>query len=418
MKIQAILVMKNDFTKLDFTLSNFCKHNPDIPVLVLNAGGESPEQITKKYHSVNLKHCEDLWAKPSFGPKFADYFFEYGLNENFTHTILLETDVLTNQKITKLPLYDISGCLNYGGSHQIYEFLGIKDDHFHTGCGGTIFSLNYFKKIKENNYNIFQTVYEKYPNEYFMDLMLTLAARVNGLTFGDWEEVSNVTGHLKKINDTYQLASCNYSATMVHHYKVNDFKKVFFDCGTHIGEGLEHFVKILNFDQNWIVYTFEANPHTYDQFKNTKKDFIEKYNIQHHNKAVYTYDGEIEINEETPPNEENIGAGSSVLSLDEWNPQDATVKGWFKTKSKVSCFDFSKILKKFQGFDVYVKMDIEGAEYDILEHLIETNTLSIIKYLFVEFHSNYFFDKEKAKQRENNILNKIKEQKINFYEWH
>lgn len=220
MKIQAFLVMKNDFTKLDFTLSNFCKHNPDIPVLVMNAGGDSPEYITNKYSSVKLKHCEDLWANPSFSPKFAEYFFEYGLNHEYTHTILLETDVLTNRKITKTPQYDISGAFNYGASNQIYEYLKIDKDHLHTGCGGTIFSYNYFKTIKENNFNIFKDLFEKFPKEYYMDLMLTLAARVNNVSFGVWEELSNVTGHYKKINDTWTPVPCDYNATMIHHYKV------------------------------------------------------------------------------------------------------------------------------------------------------------------------------------------------------
>jgi len=212
--------MKDDFKRLDFTLEHFLKYNPEIPVLVLNAGGNSPEEIIKKYPTVSLSHCEDLWAKPSFSPKFADYFFQFGLNENFTHTILLETDVLTNNKITIEPKYDISGCLNYGGSSKIYDFLNITDNCFHTGCGGTIFKYNYFKTIKNGDFEFFKRMFDKFPNDYYMDLMLTLAARVNGLTYGDWDEMSNVTGHLKNINGTFRLVNCNFYSTMVHHFKV------------------------------------------------------------------------------------------------------------------------------------------------------------------------------------------------------
>lgn len=217
MKIQAFLAMKNDFKRLDFTLEKFCYYNPDIPVLVMNAGGNSPEKITQKYNNVSVSHCEDLWVTPSFGPKFADYFFNFGLNEKFTHTILLETDVLTNDKIKIPPKYDVAGCLNYGGSMEIYKHLNILDDLYHTGCGGTIFSYRYFKTIRENNFNFFKEMYEKFPKDYYMDLMLTLAARVHGLSHGHWEEVSNVTGH---INENKQFVNCNFYATMVHHFKV------------------------------------------------------------------------------------------------------------------------------------------------------------------------------------------------------
>ena len=106
MKIQAILFMCNDFARAKFTLENFRKHNPEIPIRVVNSGGESPESSLSHIPGIEFVDAENLWHKKtyngqgSFGPRFADYFFDFGLNNNFTHTILLETDVLTNRTIT------------------------------------------------------------------------------------------------------------------------------------------------------------------------------------------------------------------------------------------------------------------------------------------------------------------------------
>jgi FkbM family methyltransferase len=55
---------------------------------------------------------------------------------------------------------------------------------------------------------------------------------------------------------------------------------------------------------------------------------------------------------------------------------------------KVKCFDFSKFLtENFTISDnVLVKMNIEGAEYDVLEHLLKEGTIILIKELFVQWH--------------------------------
>jgi hypothetical protein len=228
MKLQAIIFMCNDFKRLDFTLEGFTKHNPDIPVLVVNSGGNPPNEITDKYSSVTLNNAPNLWHKQnhsgpgSFGPQYYDYLFEYGLNENFTHTIFLETDVQTNGKIVHEPLYDLSGPLGGNGAAEdfLYTYYNIPEPRLHTGCGGTAFSLNYFKTIKEKNYDFFQKAFDKMSRHYFMDMITTFAARRAGLTFGDWDAVSNHEYTHKKIQGNYVRVPCDYTASLVHNIKV------------------------------------------------------------------------------------------------------------------------------------------------------------------------------------------------------
>lgn len=224
MKIQAIMFMCNDFTRAKFTLENFSKWNPEIPIRVINSGGECPKSYLSHIEKIEFINAPNLWHKKtlcgvgSFGPQYYDYLFDYGLNEEFSHTLFLETDVLTNRKITIEPKYDISGPNNPCGYNEniLYDFLNIADNRIHTGCGGTIFSLNYFKTIKKQDYGFFQEIFDKFPQNYFMDLISTLAARKNGLTFGHWEEVSNIPIHF--VNG--QFVSVDHSATLIHNFKV------------------------------------------------------------------------------------------------------------------------------------------------------------------------------------------------------
>jgi FkbM family methyltransferase len=72
----------------------------------------------------------------------------------------------------------------------------------------------------------------------------------------------------------------------------------------------------------------------------------------------------------------------------------------------VKLIDFAAWLKEHVRFEdtVIVSMDIEGAEYDLMEHLITTNAIMWINHLFVEFHSDLFVTREdEYKKREEKI---------------
>jgi hypothetical protein len=227
MKIQALLFMCNDFDRAKFTLDNFSKHNPDIPISVINSGGESPKKFLD--HNKNIIEFideEDLWhrrthcGRGGFGLKYIDVLFRYGLNSNFTHTLYLETDVLTNRQITIEPKYDLSGVfIECGPKEQIlWDYFNISDYRYHTGCGGTIFTTNFFNTISSDidKFNMFKKLYDLFPEHYYMDLILTLVARYSNLTYGHWEEISDIRAHMVGNN----FVGGNVSATLVHGYKI------------------------------------------------------------------------------------------------------------------------------------------------------------------------------------------------------
>ena len=41
-------------------------------------------------------------------------------------------------------------------------------------------------------------------------------------------------------------------------------RKIFIDCGTHLGMGFSKCAKIFNIDHNWEIFGFEANPYVFD----------------------------------------------------------------------------------------------------------------------------------------------------------
>jgi hypothetical protein len=223
MNIQTILFMCNDFERAFFTLHSFRRHHSNIPIRVINAGGKDPSKYLSSI-GVEVINTDNLWHKKthcgvgSFSPDFANHLFEYGLNPKYDYTLFLETDVLTNRTIKIKPKYHISGVTNPCGPKEsiLYTHLGITNNFLHTGCGGTIFSKEYFSHIHNTNFHFFTEMFIKYPENYFMDLILTLAARTAGLSFGYWEEVSNIPIHF--IGDKQYNA--NYNQTLVHNFKI------------------------------------------------------------------------------------------------------------------------------------------------------------------------------------------------------
>lgn len=228
MNIQAILFMCNDFARAKFTLENFSRWNPEIPIRIINSGGNSPRPHLEHIPNTEFIDAPNLWHKQtvcgigSFGPKYYDYLFEYGLNNQYTHTLLLETDVLTQRKIIKQPTYDISGITNFGGHESIYNFLNIDGHKLHSGCGGTLLSYNYFERIAsdKNIKDLFNILFDKFSEYYYMDFITTIIGRKAGCSLGNWSEVSETKSYHGIHMDKEYLVLPNPAATLIHNYKI------------------------------------------------------------------------------------------------------------------------------------------------------------------------------------------------------
>jgi hypothetical protein len=60
MKIQAILFMCNDFARARFTLENFNKWNPEVPIRVINSGGDCPKPYLEHITNIEFVNAPNL----------------------------------------------------------------------------------------------------------------------------------------------------------------------------------------------------------------------------------------------------------------------------------------------------------------------------------------------------------------------
>lgn len=197
-------------------------------------------------------------------------------------------------------------------------------------------------------------------------------------------------------------------------------KNIYIDCGTHLGQGLLEFYKMFKMDPTWDIYTFEPNPYTLQLFVQYNQNFITYNNIKYYNNAVSTHYDTVTFNIDNRPGEGPIGMGSSIMSLDTWNPTAGTNSENFNMTVEVDCINLREFVETFSKEDnIIIKLDIEGAEYDILEDFIQHNTLDYINHLYVEFHSNMFTNNDEFQNREDEILKVLASKKhLNFTKWH
>ena len=160
-------------------------------------------------------------------------------------------------------------------------------------------------------------------------------------------------------------------------------KKYFINCGGHDGCSARWFRDKIDKDSEYFIYTFEPDP----RFKGCYGD-LKKHKF--YRKAVWIKDGRINFYLSIVP----LANGSSLVkekrtgNLDKENP------------IRVRCIDFSMWIKKtFEKEDyIFLKLDIEGAEYEVLEKMMKDGTLSYIDKLIISFHYNKIGIKDVAKK--------------------
>ena len=171
--------------------------------------------------------------------------------------------------------------------------------------------------------------------------------------------------------------------------------KYFIDLGGHDGCSIRKFKKVYDTNDEYSCITFEANKIYSKYYSNLKNHILI-------DKAAYIYDGKIEMNMDR----NHGGFGSSIIK----EKNDRT-PGQLDRKNPdlVDCINFSQWIKNnFNEKDyILVKMDIEGSEYDILEKMIEDDTIKYINKLYIEWH-NKKLNIENINQRHNLLLKNLK----------
>jgi FkbM family methyltransferase len=144
---------------------------------------------------------------------------------------------------------------------------------------------------------------------------------------------------------------------------------IYIDCGAYDGDTILPFVKTYTPQK---IFAFEANPYLINKLQQNVKHLP----VEIIQKAVWIENGKQEFAIDKHQNP----FGSTLIKekTNTWHNENPKVI--------VETIDFSSFLKQFIGQEVYVKIDIEGAEFAVMEKLIRDRTDAIITKLNIEFH--------------------------------
>lgn len=144
-------------------------------------------------------------------------------------------------------------------------------------------------------------------------------------------------------------------------------KKVFVDCGGHQATSVKMFIEKYPQSSEYEIHSFEANWKYNDYFQ----PYIDSGRINYESAAVWIEDGT-----------------TSFYMMNNASSAISKFHGDESRRQFVKCFDFSKWLS--DNFDredfIVLKMDIEGAEYEVLQKMIDDGTIDMIDRLYIDLH--------------------------------
>lgn len=192
-------------------------------------------------------------------------------------------------------------------------------------------------------------------------------------------------------------------------------RKIYLDCGANNLQGFKKIVSLGEVGLGWEIHAFEPNPESRETLE-TEAASISRlgFNISFHNVAVGDVDGEVGF--------------SYSDSVDQW----ATTCSWhsqrnFSKNVSVPQIDLAKFIRdRFAKEDqIYLKLDIEGGEFRLLEYLMEDGVFQWLDKLYVEWHVDNRWGhtfpchlKPEQVQHYREVMHKVKTQgDVPVYDW-
>ncbi len=160
-----------------------------------------------------------------------------------------------------------------------------------------------------------------------------------------------------------------------YYFKTNKQEPVIFDCGANIGVSVLYFKAL--YPESTII-AFEPNPNLFALLKK---------NVEvNHLKEVYIHQVALSATNEEISFFINDNMGSFLSSKFQHRGGNNEIK--------VKAEQLSGSIKKHPNIDL-LKMDIEGAEYEVIQELNEKKLLGTVHKFIVEYH--YFKDRDQGK---------------------
>jgi len=152
---------------------------------------------------------------------------------------------------------------------------------------------------------------------------------------------------------------------------------IILDFGANDGCSIRKFKKIIEYKKisDYKIYSFEPNPFFKNQLKKIEKD----------DKNIFIIQKIVGINENIQKLylSQDCDGGSTIYSDKITNNIDDR---FYVEVESVNIVDF---IKKLPYFDrLWIKMDIEGGEYNIIPIMVKNNCFNKVEKLFIEWHYN------------------------------
>jgi FkbM family methyltransferase len=188
---------------------------------------------------------------------------------------------------------------------------------------------------------------------------------------------------------------------------------LFIDCGSNIGQGYRFFSKHYTTDlYDYIL--IEPNPNCLPHLQALRRNGA---NVEIIQKAASTRNGHTKLFGPPSTQRDPTYEGCSIVS----DHNTALYQAEEFAVGPVETFSLSELIKAKRAiYDVVaLKMDVEGAEYEILEDMIIKDAHRKLHAIYVEFHSQYMTGSERALKRsaEQNIQNSFNAANIVFRRW-
>lgn len=203
-------------------------------------------------------------------------------------------------------------------------------------------------------------------------------------------------------------------------------KSYFLDCGCNIGQSTRYFINENIITSDMEIHLFDPNPYCIERAKLTL-DQYNSYNIHFHQVGIWIENCKKEFILEKCPvdyrcqlnkdiielkDTPSIGGASNIMGND-WNKPHYIEDSLISNFGLVECIDFSEFIDNLDAKNIICKMDIEGAEYKVLDKLIETNVIDKISEFYIEWHNRLLHSNNDT----NSYIQEINKRNIILHDW-
>ncbi len=201
----------------------------------------------------------------------------------------------------------------------------------------------------------------------------------------------------------------------VYGRKYNKQNSIFIDCGANTGDGFKYFSRIFP-TKDFTYHFFEPNPYCIDELKKVIKEFFVENGFEVFQNAAWIKKETLSFYGIEESGDQTTLGGSVVKEHNTmYYASDES------SALEVESVDFLEYLVEIQEKyeNIFLKMDIETAELDVLEYLWKNKEKLFRKMVFfVEFHAAYQVGdaRKEAQERENFIVNNSPKN-VTLYKW-